>query len=341
LLKVVYFHRKPHEGFFSVENLFDTVRGALPPGIEPVVAESRFLSKGFFRRAYIIVEAKFRQGDVNHITGDVHFLSYLLCRRKTVLTILDCGFAEKERGVKRQLLRYFWYVLPIWRVAFITVISKTVELELKKLVTFPSGKVRVIPCCIPETFSYSEKIFNAGKPRILQVGTRENKNLVRVARALEGIPCHLDIVGKLTDEQKGMLSECGIEYSNSWGIPETELIRKYQECDLVLFVSTYEGFGLPILEGNAVGRPVITSNISSMPEVAGDSACLVNPYDEADVRSGILKVINESSYRQELVAKGLVNVRRFRPEQIAMQYAELYKEVSDVQSVSRTGAYSG
>jgi len=318
-----------------VEKLFDTVRDALPSEIEPVVAESRFLSRGFFRRAYIIVEAKFRQGDVNHITGDVHFLSYLLCRRKTVLTILDCGFAEKERGVKRQLLRYFWYVLPIWRVGFITVISKTVELELKKLVTFPPGKVRVISCCIPETFTYSKEIFNAGKPRILQVGTGENKNLVRVTRALKGIPCHLDIVGKLKEEQRRVLVECGIEYTNSWGIPEAELIHKYQECDLV---STYEGFGLPILEGNAVGRPVITSNISSMPEVAGDAACLVNPFDEVDIRSGILKVIKESSYRQELVAKGLINVKRFRPEAIAMQYAELYREVFGAKSVSETEA---
>jgi len=332
-LKVVYFHRKWHEDCFSVEKLFDTVRGVLPPGIEPIVAVSRFQSRGLFRRAYNIVEAVFRQGDVNHITGDVHFLSYLIRRGKTVLTILDCGFAQKKRGgLKRQLLRFFWYVLPVRRVAFVTVISEATGEELKKWVTIPSGKVRVIPCCIPNTFTYSEKMFNAGKPRILQVGTTENKNLIRVARALDGIPCHLDIVGKLTDEQKQVLSECGIEYSNSWGLPETELIRKYQECDMVVFVSTFEGFGLPILEGNAVGRPVVTSNISSMPEVAGEAACLVDPFDEADIRDGVLKVIHESSYRQELVAKGLINVKRFRPEEIAMQYAELYEEILHVQT---------
>ena len=101
---------------------------------------------------------------------------------------------------------------------------------------------------------------------------------------------------------------------------------------MVVFVSTYEGFGLPILEGNAVGRPVITSNISSMPEVAGDAACLVNPFDEAEIRNGVLKVIKESSYRQELVAKGLINVKRFRPEEIAKQYAELYKDIISAQT---------
>jgi len=327
-LKVVYFHRKWQEGCFSIEKLFDTIRGALPSGIDPIVAESRFPSRGFFRRAYNIVEASFRQGDVNHITGDVHFLSYLLSRRKTILTIHDCGFALENNGLKRQLLRFFWYVLPVRRVAIVTVISEATREELEKWVTLPPGMVRVVPDCIPKAFTYSEKIFNTAKPRILQIGTQENKNLVRVARALEGIPCHLDIVGKLTDEQQRVLVECGTEYSNAWGVSETELIRKYINCDLVVFVSTYEGFGLPILEGNAVGRPVITSNVSSMPEVAGDAACLVNPYDEAVIREGILKVIGDTAYREELVSKGLKNVLRYNPENIAMKYVELYREVA-------------
>jgi glycosyltransferase involved in cell wall biosynthesis len=330
-LKVVYFHRKRYEGCFSIEKLFDTVREVLPPEIEPIVAESRFQSRGFFRRAYNIVEAYFRQGDVNHITGDVHFLSYLIRRRKTVLTIHDCRFTQEEKGLKRELLRFFWYVIPVRRVAFVTVISEATRVELGKWVTLPRGKVRVIPDCIPTTFTYSEKIFNAGKPRILQIGTGENKNLVRVARVLEGIPCHLEIVGKLTDEQRRVLAECETEYSNSWDISEMELIWKYQECDMVVFVSTYEGFGLPILEGNAVGRPVITSNISSMPEVAGNAACLVNPFDEKDIRGGVLKVIKDSSYRGDLVQKGLINVERFHPEAIATQYAELYREVFGAQ----------
>jgi len=264
---------------------------------------------------------------VNHITGDVHFLSYLLSRRKTILTIHDCGFANLSPGFKKQLLRFFWYVLPVRHVALVTVISEATWNELKKWVNIPPQKVRVIPNCISKAFTYFDKSFNSSKPRILQVGTQENKNLARVARALKGILCHLDIVGRLTVEQQRVLAECAIEYCNSWNIPETELIRKYQECDLVVFVSTCEGFGLPILEGNAVGRPVVTSNISSMPEVAGEAAYLVDPFDETEIRDGVLKVINDSSYRQQLVAKGLINVKRFRPEAIAMQYAKLYREV--------------
>jgi glycosyltransferase involved in cell wall biosynthesis len=98
-------------------------------------------------------------------------------------------------------------------------------------------------------------------------------------------------------------------------------------CDLLVFASTFEGFGLPIVEAQATGRPVVTSNIMSMPEVAGDAACLVDPFNVSSIREGVLKVINDSDYRNALVKAGFENVKRFQPEQIARQYAELYHEL--------------
>lgn len=304
------------------------VRHALPPEIEPIVVESRFPSRGIFRRVYNAVEASLRQGEVNHIAGDVHFLSFFLNRKKTILTIADCVFAQRRGWIRKQLIWLFWYAIPIRRANIITVISEATKKELQSIVNCENKKIRVVHCCIPSGFSYMPNEFHSKKPRILQVGTGDNKNLIRVVRALEGIPCHLDIVGKLTDEQKRVLDECSIEYSNSLEISEAALIGKYQQCDIVTFVSIYEGFGLPILEGNAIGRPVITSSISSMPEVAGDAACFVDPFDVQDIRRGILKVIGTPDYRRELVARGIENAVRFRPEKIAAQYAALYQEVN-------------
>jgi len=86
---------------------------------------------------------------------------------------------------------------------------------------------------------------------------------------------------------------------------------------------------MPILEAQAVGRPVITSNILSMPEVAGDAACLVDPFDVSAIREGILKIIQDGSYREELIRKGQMNIRRFDPEKIALQYLDLYKKVAN------------
>ena len=76
-----------------------------------------------------------------------------------------------------------------------------------------------------------------------------------------------------------------------------------------------------------MGRPVVTSNLLSMPEVAGDAACLVDPFDVASIRTGIHRVVRDAKYREELVARGFTNAERFRVEVIASQYAELYREI--------------
>ena len=334
-MKVVFFHRKPKLNNFSVEGTFQVIREAMPSEVECTVVQSRFDSSGLFKRLYNIVEAAFHQNEVNHITGDVHFLSYLLVRKNTLLTILDCVVVYNASGLKRYLLRLFWYVIPEKRVKLISVISQATKDELIKLISCDPDKVRVVPVCISPSYIRSDKKFNAEKPRILQIGTAENKNLKRLVGALQGIPCHLDIVGKLSQEQVAWLKKGGIEYTNSYMLSEAEIVEKYNECDLVAFASTYEGFGMPILEANAVGRPVITSNLLSMPEVAGDAACIVDPYNISEIRSGILRIINDQPYRESLTENGFVNARRYDPAEVARQYLDLYQELADGGSSGR------
>jgi glycosyltransferase involved in cell wall biosynthesis len=81
------------------------------------------------------------------------------------------------------------------------------------------------------------------------------------------------------------------------------------------------------VEAQAVGRPVVTSTLHSMPEVAGDGASLVDPFDVQAIRAALLRIIEDGEYRDELVRKGLRNVERFRTKYIAEQYAALYREV--------------
>ncbi len=112
------------------------------------------------------------------------------------------------------------------------------------------------------------------------------------------------VLGKLTDE---------------------ELVEAYRRCDMVVFASLYEGFGLPILEAQAMGRPVITSNFGAMREAAGDGALLVDPYSVEAIREAVLRITREPALREDLIAKGLRNAERFRAEAVAARYAEIYR----------------
>jgi glycosyltransferase involved in cell wall biosynthesis len=267
------------------------------------------------------------QGDINHVTGEVHFLNYLLSSQKTILTILDCVMMESLWGFKRWFFWFFWLWLPEKKCVAITVISECTRKQVIKYLNCHPDKVRVIYASVSDEFIASPKIFNQECPRLLQVGTFPNKNILRTINALEGLKCHLTIVGRLNEEHKNLLCKLNIDYINLIDISRHDLLRQYQLCDILLFASTYEGFGLPIVEANAIGRPVITSNLWSMPEVGASAACYVDPYDIFSIRSAIKKVINDESYRTLLVANGIENAKRFSVDRIAKQYASLYQEV--------------
>jgi glycosyltransferase involved in cell wall biosynthesis len=326
--RVMYFQRKPYSDSFSLERVFNSVRTALPSNMAKAAWTCPFESRGVARRLLNLVEATFHQGEINHITGDVHYLALGLAKRKTILTIPDCVGPRFSKGLKRLALVMGWYRLPARRVAAITVISEFTRKEVLRYTGCAPELVRVIHCPVPDGFAPFPKPFNAQRPVLLQVGAAEhNKNICRVAEAIRGIPCRLDIIGRLTDRQRQALEHNSISYSEQWGLADQEVVQRYRDCDVVVFASTYEGFGMPILEGNATGRPVVTSNVCSMPEVAGSAACLVDPFDCSSIREGILRVINDCDYRNNLIAQGFENVKRFRADSIAAQYAALYHEV--------------
>lgn len=327
MICVTHYLRRPGYGY-SVERLYEDVRAHLPEDIQVSIFISRFFSRGLFGRLYDIVCAPRYQGDVNHVTGDVHFLTYLLNRRRSVLTILDCVTLERLRGFKRWLFWLFWYWLPEKRCAAITVISEATRRQVLQHLRCDPDKVRVIYCNVSDKFIPVQQQFNASRPRLLQIGTQANKNLERLAAALDGLDCILVIIGHLSHGQIYKLKQHRVCYENHADLSLDALVEQYHRCDVVVFPSTYEGFGLPIVEANAVGRAIVTSNIWSMPEVAGDAACLVDPFNVASIRTGICRVIEDEAYREHLVERGFENVKRFQIEVIAAQYAALYRSVN-------------
>jgi glycosyltransferase involved in cell wall biosynthesis len=326
-MRVVHFLRRTGAGCYSLERYFADVREALPADIAVEVSVNRYDSQGLLRRCYDMLRAPANQGDVNHVTGTVHFLTFLLKRRRTILTILDCGSLDRMKGWRRRVFWVFWFWAPSKRCAVITVISQFTKQEVLKHLRCDPVKIEVVYCTVSPEFTASPYVFNQDCPTILQVGTNYNKNIDRVAVALDGVRCRLVVVGPLSARQASMLREHGIDFENHVDVPRDELPILYQHADLVMFASVYEGFGLPIVEANAVGRPVITSRVASMPEVGADAACYVDPYDTASIRAGVERICRDEVYRQQLISNGFRNVERFRTPAIAQQFAKLYRRV--------------
>ncbi len=324
-MNVVLFYRKRHSGNYSIENLFKQLAYAFPKEIAWKNKELSFYSEGFFKRFFIGIEAMFNQGDINHITGDVNFIAMFLRKKRTILTIHDIGYMNHPNPLARFLLLWFWIKIPTHCSSIITTVSTATKTELLKYVSLDPSSIKVIHNPFSALFEPHPKLFNKTKPRILQIGTKHNKNIIRLIQSLEGIDCQLDLVGALNDEILKEIRSRRVEYITSANISSQEMVRKYQQADIVSFVSTYEGFGIPILEANSIGRVVVTSNILSMPEVAGDAAHLVDPFEVSSVREGIFKVVNDDEYRAKLIANGYRNITRFKVDEIAKQYYELYK----------------
>ncbi len=314
-------------GHKSIERLFADIRNAMPGTVECRAHICPNFSKGVFPRIGNMMDAAKHQSQINHITGDVHYLALALDKRRTLLTIPDCASLERLKGLRRAVLKLFWFTLPIRRAAVVTVISESTRRELLRHVNCDPAKIRVVHCCVGKDFVPSPKVFNAVEPEILHLGTAANKNLERLIHALEDLPCKLNIIGALTGAQSELLQRCKIRYTNLPRATDAEVVQAFQNCDMVAFASAYEGFGLPIIEANAVGRPVVTSNILSMPEVAGNAACLIDPFSVASIREGILKVWQDADYRLNLVSAGFENVKRFSAGAIAARYAALYEEL--------------
>jgi glycosyltransferase involved in cell wall biosynthesis len=134
---------------------------------------------------------------------------------------------------------------------------------------------------------------------------------------------HLSIVAQLDAEDLALLA--GQSYEVASSISFESLLEKYQQTDIVMLCSTLEGFGMPIIEAQATGRVVLTSNCSSMPDVAGNGALLVDSLSIKSMREGLEKLISDATLREKLIQAGFENVIRFDAETISEQYYRLYK----------------
>jgi glycosyltransferase involved in cell wall biosynthesis len=330
-LKISYFFRKPVADFYSIELLFDTVIKYLNKSDVNKVFLPYKLGDKLIAILLNCIYARSRQGQINHITGEVYYIALILKKERTILTIHDIDSLISKSNFKNKLLYFFWLYLPVKRVRFVTVVSEYSKSKLLDAVNIKAEKVIVIPNSVPFTENdfKPKATINLKEPVLLQVGTKPNKNINNLILAISDLPCKLIILGKLLKEQVCMLEDANINYEQYHNLTYSEVKALYYKADIVTFISLFEGFGMPILEANTLGRPIITSKTASMPEVAGEGALLVNPYDPLEIRNAINNLLTNDNLRSCLVAAGFKNVQRFKPEFMAARYEELYKRIEE------------
>lgn len=326
-MTIKYILRKKQKGYHSVEKLYYSVGNEIKKKLLVNFVEAPFESRGLFRRiANILYFSKSESKEILHITGDINYIA-INRSKNIVITILDCVMLEKLSGFKRYLYLLFWIWLPVYFSKVVIVLSEKIKNELIEKANVEKNKIKIIPVPVSEMMVKSHKILNKKRPVILMIGTAWNKNLHRCFEALENLNCTAIILGNLSQDDISKLNHMKITYKNFVDISEEEVYLKYVESDILLFPSLYEGFGMPIIEANSVGRPVVTSNISPMSNIANHSACLVNPINTQEIRNGILKVINDDTYRNELVNKGYENAKKYKTHEIANMYLDIYNEI--------------
>jgi glycosyltransferase involved in cell wall biosynthesis len=327
--KIHLFFRKPSHGLhFSIENwYFGLIKSFNNEYLEFKIKICPLESKGVFNRIFITIWAFFNQGDINHVTGDINFISLFLSKKKTINTILDYYSLTRLKGIKKKIYYLFWVKIPAIKSSHLISISNKTKKEIIKYTNFNKKKITVSDVCIQDIYKKNKKKFNKKKPKILIIGTNKNKNIKNILMSLININCELLIIGELIKEHLDLLKKYKLSYKNYIALNSNGVFKKYTESDILLFASISEGFGMPILESQTVGRPVITSNLEPMTHVGGNAAFYVNPRSIKSIRNGVVKILSSKVLRDKLTINGFKNIKRFNKTKILQKHLSCYYNI--------------
>lgn len=283
------------------------------------------------------------------------FIVPLISSIPKVVTIHDLSvyiYPEKTTWQNRAILRT---LLPASVKAADAVIadSENTKRDIVGHLGARPDKITVIPLAVPDSFyrHYDRAAIKQVKEKyglpenyLLFVGTIEpRKNLERLIRAFglvlerrKDLPHRLILAGRL-----GWLYQDIIRTRNDLAledrikllgyVAEDDLPLVHQGADLFVYPSLYEGFGLPVLEAMASGIPVITSQVSSLPEVAGDSCCLINPLNVEELAAAIERILESSSLQAQMAQAGLARAREFSWRKTAEETFQVYRKAAGAQ----------
>lgn len=269
---------------------------------------------------------------------------------KLVVTVHDLIPYFLPEMVRPSFLKRFIQEMPliVERADHIITVSETSKQDIMKVFQIPAVKISVIPSAPaapyrPLPHEETKKIllsrFHLKKPYILYVGgLNPRKNVMELiyayAKVCRDLPEGRQLVilgpeGNHLDKLKLLVEALNLKDDVLFPgfVRSEDLPLFYNGADLFVYPSLYEGFGLPPIEAMACGTPVITSNVSSLPEVVGDAALLFNPYDTLQLANTIFSVLSNQELHSSLIYKGLQRAKKYVWEQIALQVLKVYEGV--------------
>ena len=280
-----------------------------------------------------------------------HYVLPPLVRCRSVVTIHDVIHLMFPQYLPNRVAFTFakWSITQAaHRATRIMTVSDSSKRDILRFVDTEPAKIDVIYNAYDERFAIEPREEDVVRVReryqltdefVLYAGNvKPHKNLERLIdafaivrkRGLDHLKLVLigDEISKYTALRRAVHQHQLHNYVRFLGyLPEETLAVMYRLAGVFVFPSLYEGFGLPPLEAMASGTPVVTSNVSSLPEVAGDAAVLVDPYDPRAIADGIYRVLTDETLRRDMVHKGIARAGQFSWEQSVRRVRQIYGEV--------------
>lgn len=256
------------------------------------------------------------------------------CRLPVVVTVHDLTHLRFYSAFHRH---YYNLVLRrlYRRCSAIICVSDYTRREFLAWSGMSKNKVHVVPNGVGKEYAQNQQTYGLTYRYVLYPGNhRGYKNLARLLSAyasssLPGQDVHLVMTGHSNAELVNRAHALGVaDRLHFLGrVLDADLPKIYKGAELVAFVSLYEGFGLPLVEAMASGVPVLTSNVSALPEVAGDAAWMVDPYSVESIAAGLDLLLNDAALRADLISKGYQHVTRYDWDQSARAVWSLVDDV--------------